>query len=575
MRSKNDASELRIWPGAVIVLLQWVTVFGVGRIAPGTPLQFFSMMGGPLGGALLLFLWWLFGSRARWLDRLGGVAAIVIGFFAVIALAHPSMQMTVFVYGIPLVCLTFVVGAYATRNWADGRRRSSMIAIVVGSFGLFALLRSDGVRGDLGVELALRWSATAEDRLLATEPLFGKSLPTVGADDEEQARSETEWPGFRGGSRDSIVSGVRIPTDWNSSPPGEIWRRPVGPGWSSFAVVGGRLYTQEQRGEEEIVACYAAATGEPVWIHRETTRFWEPMAGAGPRATPTVHDGKVYALGATGILNALDAADASPVWRRDAAADTGAKTPEWGFASSPLIVDNLAIVHTGGEGGKAVVAYDLETGEPRWFAPAGTTSYSSAHLTTIDGVRQVLMLTGDGATSLAPEDGTVLWEHAWPMEGGARIVQPAITDDGDVLIGTGFGMGLRRIALTGGAERWTVEERWTSTGLKPYFNDLVVHRGHAYGFDGRILSCVELATGERKWKGGRYGHGQMMLLADQDLLIVLSEQGELALVSADPEGYSELARMPAIEGKTWNHPVLAGGVLYVRNGEEMAAFRLL
>jgi outer membrane protein assembly factor BamB len=575
MTSNDSARILRIWPGAVIVLLQWIATFGGGMIAPGTAVQFFGMMGGPLVGALLLFVWWLFASRAPWLDRIGGVAAILIGFFAVIRLIDPSMQMVIFVYGIPLVCLTFVLGAYATRSWPIGRRRLAMIATVLGSFGLFALLRSEGVRGDLGVDLAFRWSASAESRLLAAEPGFGERLSATGAGGEDPVRAEAEWPGFRGAGRDGVVSGVRIPTDWNASPPNEIWRRPVGPGWSSFAVAGNRLYTQEQRGEDEIVACYDAATGEPVWAHRETIRFWEPMAGTGPRATPTVHAGRVYALGATGILNALDAADGSPVWRRDAADDTGADIPEWGFASSPLIVDDLVIVHTGGGDGKAVVAYELETGEPRWFAPAGKLSYSSAHLTTIGGVRQVLVLTGDGITSLAPEDHTVLWEHAWPMEGGARIVQPAITDEGDVLIGTGFGMGLRRIGVTGGPDGWTTEERWTSKGLKPYFNDLVVHRGHAYGFDGRILSCVELASGERKWKGGRYGHGQLMLLADQDLLIVLSERGALALVSADPGGFSEIARMPAIEGKTWNHPVLVNGVLYVRNGKEMAAFRLL
>ena len=168
----------------------------------------------------------------------------------------------------------------------------------------------------------------------------------------------------------------------------------------------------------------------------------------------------------------------------------------------------------------------------------------------------------------------MLWEHTWPGDG---IVQPALTADGDVLIGTGDamgGIGMRRLAVARGPDGWTVEERWTSNGLKPYFNDFVVHKGHAYGFDGSILACIDLADGKRKWKGGRYGNGQLVLLPDQDVLLVLSEEGELALVKATPDKFTEVARIPAIEGKTWNHPVLVGDVLLVRNGEEMAAFRL-
>jgi len=168
----------------------------------------------------------------------------------------------------------------------------------------------------------------------------------------------------------------------------------------------------------------------------------------------------------------------------------------------------------------------------------------------------------------------VLWTHAWPMVQGARIVQPGFTDDGDLLIGTGFGMGVQRVRVRRADDGWTTEARWTSTGLKPYFNDFVTHRGHAFGFDGRILACIDLADGTRTWKGGRYGNGQLLLLPDQDLLLVLGEDGELALVAADPDRFQELGRFPALHGKTWNHPVLVDGTLYLRNAEEMAAYRL-
>jgi len=194
-----------------------------------------------------------------------------------------------------------------------------------------------------------------------------------------------------------------------------------------------------------------------------------------------------------------------------------------------------------------LAAYDLATGKPRWIGPV---------------------------TSIAPGSGALLWEYAWP---GAVIVQPALTADGDVLVSTASasgGLGMRRIAVAGGPGGWTTRERWTSTGLKPYFNDLVVHKGHAFGFDGSILACIGMEDGVRKWKGGRYGYGQLLLLPDQDVLLVLSEEGELALVGATPDQFRALARFAAVEGKTWNHPVLVGDILLVRNGEEMAAFRL-
>jgi outer membrane protein assembly factor BamB len=233
-----------------------------------------------------------------------------------------------------------------------------------------------------------------------------------------------------------------------------------------------------------------------------------------------------------------------------------------------LVIDNLVIVATAGE----LVAYDLATGEPRWFGPDGGSGYSSPHLATIDGVAQVLLLSGTGATSVAPADGKRLWEY--PMQSGARIVQPALTADGNVLVHDGEGSDMHRIAVAHGASGWTVEERWDSDGLKPYFSDFVVHKGYAFGFDGSTLACIDLKDGKQKWKGGSYGNGQLVLLPDQDLLLVLSEDGELALVGATPDQFTERARFPALKGKTWNHPVLAGDTLLVRNGEEMSAFRL-
>ena len=380
--------------------------------------------------------------------------------------------------------------------------------------------------------------------------------------------SAPEWPGFRGPERNGVSHGSRINTNWTEAPPVELWRRPIGPGWSSFAVHGDLLYTQEQRGDEEVVASYRVSTGQPVWKHRDAVRFWESNGGAGPRATPTLSRGRVYTFGATGILNVLDAATGRLVWSRDVAADSSTKVPDWGFASSPLVVGDVVIVAAAGK----LVAYDLGSGAPRWSVPGDDAGYSSPHLSTIHGVPQILLVSGGGVVSVAPR--MVSGSGNTPCDRVAPIVQPAMTADGDVLIGNGDARGTHRIAITHEAGGWTAKERWMSIFLKPFFNDFVVHNGYAYGFDGAILACVDLADGTRKWKGGRYGNGQLILLPEQDVLVVLSEEGELALVAASNDKFTELARRPAIEGKTWNHPVLVGDVLLVRNGQEMAAFRL-
>jgi outer membrane protein assembly factor BamB len=580
----------------VAVVLLWLARFGLKAVIPGFAGFQLGMMWA-FGGVLAVIVWWAFFSRTPWFERLGIIVLMIVGLFGAWHLKHDSMgPLWLIGYAVPGLCLALVAGAAASRRLPDGPRRATMAATILLACGVWTLVRTEGITGDHVAKFAWRWTKTPEEKVMAQAdaPVVPAPAPaSVGAAKEplttrapDKPRSlppapaatntGANWPGFRGPGRDGIVHGVRIETDWAAAPPVELWRRPIGPGWSSFAVRGSLLYTQEQRGDDEVVACYDVTTGAPVWTHRDAARFFESNAGTGPRGTPTLSNGRVYTFGATGILNALDAGNGAVVWSRDAASDTGgtlsmaggkAKVPDWGFASSPLVVDDVVIVAVAGQ----LVAYDLATGKPRWFGPAGGVSYSSPHLVTIDGVAQVLLVSAAGATSVAPADGKRLWDHPWR---GFPLVQPALTADGDILIAASGESGVRRIAVAHGPGGWTVDKRWGSAGLKPYFNDFVVHRGHAFGFDGRILACIDLKDGERKWKGGRYGNGQLVLLPDQDLLLVLSEEGELALVGATTEQFTELARFKAIEGKTWNHPALAGDVLLVRNGEEMAAFKL-
>ena len=586
---------LRLWPGIVAVVLQWVFRVGVKAAIPGITGFGYAVMGS-LALGIVLVIWWAFFSRARRWERFGALALIVAAMGVTWELKHSSMWLPwLFAYAIPILSLAFVTWAVATSRLSNRVRHATMVAtILIACFG-WLLLRQDGINGDHVATFGWRWRASSEERLLAqtgeeqtSTPASSTATATVpvtpatAASPSPSATAEAakqpatpvaaanerraEWPGFRGPRRDGVVRGVKIKTDWTASPPVQIWKRPIGPGWSSFAVSGDVFYTQEQRGENEEVVCYKMSTGQQVWSHRDNTRFFESNAGAGPRATPTLSNGRVYTFGATGILNALDAGTGAVVWSRNVSSDTGTQVPFWGFSSSPLVIGDEVIIAAAGQ----LVAYESATGNKRWVGPAGGGSYSSPQFVTIDGVAQILMMSSNAATSVAPADGKQLWSHTWSVN---TIVQPALTPDGDVLI-TSQENGARRLAVAHSGTSWSVTERWTSNALKPYFNDFVLHKGYAFGFDGRILSCIDLKDGQRKWKGGRYGNGQLVLLPDQDLLLVLSEEGELALVQATPDQFNEIAKLPAIEGKTWNHPVLVGDTLLVRNSEQMAAFRL-
>lgn len=563
----NDSTpkkSINLIPGIIIVVLQWFIKFVLPTIFPSTAT--ISVLGGLVGG-LAVIIWWVFFSRASKTERWIGSLLIIIALAVMSQVSDKSIKtgmqgMMFYVLAMPLVSLAFVIWAGLSRRLQPRLRVITMAATILISAGITTLFRSEGITGNAGIDLAWRWSKTSEEQFLTNASDISKMKHLT----PELLKTEPEWPGFRGANRDAIIHGTNINTDWTTNPPEELWRKPVGPGCSSFAVHGNFIFTQEQHGEEEIVSCYNLTTGEPVWIHSDMARFWDSHAGAGPRGTPTLKDGRVYTVGATGLLNVLNELDGSVIWSRNAASDINAELPGWGFASSPLVFNDAVLIAIAG----TLLAYNIENGEPKWTGPDGIAGYSSPHLCKIDDVMQVLFMSKVGVNSFSPKNGNLLWKLDWEEE---RIVQPALISNGELLISAGGIKGLRRVSINHKANNWKVDEQWTTTELKPNFNDIVIHKNYVYGFNGPILTCVDIETGNRVWKGGRYG-GQLLLLADQDVLLILTEKGEIALVKTDPREYTELAKIPAIKGKTWNHPALVNNVLLVRNAQEMAAFRL-
>jgi outer membrane protein assembly factor BamB len=381
-----------------------------------------------------------------------------------------------------------------------------------------------------------------------------------------------DYPQFLGPRRDGTLPDLHLARDFAGHPPRRLWRQRIGAGWSAFAVAGRLAVTQEQRGNEEHVVAYDLATGKPQWSHRDEARYETVIAGVGPRATPTIVDGRVYAMGGTGILNALDLTTGRRLWTHQVVEEAGAKLPDWGKSCSPLVTGGRVIVSAGGADGRSLVAYDAATGAPAWSGGNDRSSYASPVLATIAGRPQILMFNQGSVAAHDPETGAVLWEQAFPSE-QPNVAQPVPLPGDRVLLSAGYGIGakLYRVATKddGGFESRFV---WESPRLKSKFANMVVHGGFVFGLDDGVLTCLDPESGERRWKGGRYGHGQILLVGD--LLLVQTEEGEVALVEAVPESHREIARFRILDGKTWNTPALAGSVLLVRNDQEAAAYEL-
>lgn len=364
---------------------------------------------------------------------------------------------------------------------------------------------------------------------------------------------------------------MNIQTSWPSNGLTPIWKQPIGVGYASFVIADGRAYTIEQRRGQEVVTAYDIATGREQW-KQGWNALYSDSTGDGPRATPTWDNGRLYALGATGELRCLDAKTGAVVWGRNILSENGAKNLQWAQSASPLIVDDKVIVLPGGGGGKSVVAYNKMTGAPVWKSQDEPQAYVSPMLVTLGGRRQILVVSSYRVFGLAPENGALLWAQTWDTDMGINVSQPIVVDNNRFFISSGYGKGAALIELSGSGDKFTARTVWENINMKNKFNSSVLHEGHVYGLDEGILSCVDVNSGTRKWKGGRYGYGQVILASGH--LIVMSDTGELALVKASPDQYTEVAKFQALEGKTWNYPAIAGGTLLVRNANEMAAYNL-
>ncbi len=479
----------------------------------------------------LIMLW--FRKSSLWIKLLGSIAAIVIGF----------------------IHLYYFGGLRVEMDGAMRRPRLTFTNTTAHNREIERLHRE---------EQAVDMSQAQPTTPVAEAPI----IPVKS--EAKPVSLPSYWTEFRGPGHVGIYAESGIRTDWSSGDLPLLWKRPVGGGYASVVIAEGTIFTIEQRRQREVVAAYELASGREKWIHGWDAEFRETLGGDGPRATPLWHEGRLYALGATGEFRCLDARTGSRIWSRNILVDNDAENLPWGMAASPLIVDDKVIVLPGGQRGKSVVAYNRLTGAPVWKVLDDKQAYTSPQLVTLAGKRQMVVVTANRIVGLSIEDGSLLWEYPWVTQNGINITQPIVTAPNRFFISAGYDHGAALVEIAARDDSFEARTVWQNNRMKNKFGTSVLFEGNVYGFDESVLACMDTATGALRWKGGRYGYGQILLASGR--LIISSESGELALVMATAEKYQELARFRAVSGKTWNVPAIAEGRLIVRNTTEMACF---
>jgi len=566
----QEACGLRLWPAWLLAVVQAVAL--VLSVVPSIQnlVRFVFMMAVPALVGLLFALWLLLASRLRGREKLGLAAAGALGpaLSALLSVRDPALQTTLFCYGVPLAVF-LLTGALTAFGRQPHRAALAALALALG-WSPFPLLRNEGFDGSYWPEFAWRWSSPSEAPAVALT-----ATPEIRAEPKDAELPEgAVWPQFRGPEGNGASSAVVAEQNWAARKPKELWRIRVGAGWSSFAYADGRLYTQEQRGGSECVTCYSARNGSPVWCHADAARFSEAVSGAGPRSTPSVVRGCVYALGGSGLLTCLSAGDGKPLWQRNLVAELKAPVPMWGFSGSPLILGDKLIVYAGADGDNGLIAVDAHSGRTLWGFPSTGMNYTTARPMTLAGEGCVVFCDGRGVHALSPENGRVLWTFRPKDWEGPGMIDPQQISPSGLLVALGDGIGIARLEVRKQEGQWRIDEAWSSDQLCPSFNDCVVLGNGVFGFNQALFTCLDLATGRRKWQGGHYGFGQAVLMKAPAQIVVAAENGDAALLRAGTESFEEIARLPVLKGKTWNHPVVVGNRLFMRNGKVAVCLRL-
>lgn len=568
--------SIHIWPQVFFALTGLACMIVPTLLGLDDSVRFLTLAIGAAIHVLLLGLWVLFGSRAPWTDRLLFLTLGLAGLVVVFAMQDKSLGIMVLLFGTPIAATILALTLLSTRNTPWGTRKWMAYASWLIPLLLWLLAGTDGMMASFAPELRWRWQPDAEQRAALKLKESRKETSKLKQELSSIELKPGDWPRFRGTDSDGRAddAGIELSEKTNAK---LLWKQPVGFAWSSMIVVDGLLFTQEQRGPMEAVVCLEAATGAEVWSHTYEARYEDTTqaSGTGPRSTPTFYDGKIYSVGGTGIVTCLNATDGELIWKRNLSEDCSTPIAMWGFSTSPMLRDDRCYLLGGGMSvnSKDCICYDAKTGKIKWAAMGQGETYSSPLLAELCNEQQVILSVGSDTVGRSIKDGKERWRIKTGGTGNTML-QPVRFAKDQLLIASGEGDGTSLVEIKHTDNTWEASKKWSSTRLRPDFNDVVVVDSMILGLTKGLLTCVDSTSGEMLWKKFRFGSGQLIALPAQHSVLVLSETGELSLIRVSPKEPNLLKSWPGIQGKTWNHPILVKNRIYCRSAEEIACYEL-